>query len=131
MSTTLKRFVSLFAVAGTFAVLAQLTLTASAMCVYNYTDTEIYARYDCGIVCRNDWDLEPGESQCRPNKSGTLSTGYYQNAYTVILPAVKLAVEAHGWVEMKTVGFGDVQVCAYRQDRSQSKCVTYEPQTNG
>ena len=119
-----KKFI-LLAVVGVVMTLAS---TASAMCVYNFTDKEAIAWFRCGFTCLNKWTVEPnGSSQCRPATKGHLEAGFYWNDFGFLENVVNLSVDPHGWVEMRTIGFGDVQVCAYRQDGSQGECQRYDP----
>ena len=133
MFTILKRFTLLLTLAGAFTLLAQLSSSAHAMCVVNYTDKVVSVEFICGFTCQNDWTLEPTTPatssdgvRCHPGKGGGLNAGFYWNnsgggQFTVILP-----VEANGWAELHTVN-GDVQACSYRQDRSLSECQSYDP----
>ena len=84
--------------------------TASAMCVYNFTDTTLEeVNFYCGFFCENKWDIAPdGSSQCRPNEKGVLETGYYvERPSEEARIAINIDVEAHGWVEFRPVG-GDI-----------------------
>ena len=127
-----KRLTLLLTVVGAFVLFAS---TASAMCVYNYTDEKVSVLFICGFTCQNDWTLDPatdpdGGVQCRPGKGGGLNAGYYVNSSGVTEPAVILPVEANGWAELRTLASGDVQVCSYAQNRSLKACQSYDPKNS-
>ena len=125
-----RRLTLLLTVVGAFMLFGS---SASAMCVYNFTDRTIdKVDFYCGIFCKNEWSVAPnGGVQCRPNEKGVLETGQYtEEPSEEARVAINIEVEAHGWVEMRPVG-GAVQVCAYRQDRSQSVCQSYNPDNPG
>lgn len=127
MTSTFGKFALPFVMVSAFVLLGQVASTVRAMCVYNHTNTEIYTKFSCGLFCHNEWTTEPNNHYCRENESGQFTTGIVDKPgreYTF----VSLAVEAHGWVSMtRPDGSGEVQVCAYRQDRSQSACQSFDP----
>ena len=100
------------------------------MCAYNDTDTTIRVEFDCGVFCYNDWYMEAGSHDCRPNKSGHLLAGYVIN----ITPSlsyhhVNLPVEAHGWVVIRPATEGGFSFCAYSQDGEITGCQGYIPES--
>lgn len=133
LTATVKRAVKRLAtplfVAATLLVLAQLAATVSAMCVYNRTVGEVDVEFDCGVFCKNDWNTQPGGRYCRQGENGEFLAGLYNDASTGgsnTYAYVDFTVEAHGWVEMTQADKNsNVQVCAYRQDRSQAECQSF------
>ena len=116
---TAQRFTLLLTV-GAFMLFAS---SASAMCAYNYTDVSVSADFSCGWFCDNNWEMEPGSHDCRPNKGGTLEAIYV--AATGAEARFSLSVEAHGWVEIRPSGDGGASFCAYRQDRTLDQCQSF------
>ena len=127
MFTPLKRFTLLLTLAGAFTVLAQLSSSAHAMCVYNKTPMTVSVDFHCGLFCENDWTMEAGDYKCRPNKGGLLLTGYIAGQFYAT-PEVTISVDAHGWIEM-TLEEDGVGVRSYKQDGTQDDYQTYDPKS--
>ncbi len=117
----IKRWARLLTLVGTLTVLAQFGATASAMCIYNSTDKEIYVEFDCGWFCENDWTTEPQNHYCRAGKKGTFKAGLLLQAQAT----VQFDVDAHGWVEIVPVDQVYVQACAYAKSGERQTCRTW------
>lgn len=125
-ATSLRRFLPPLLTVSAFLVLCQLVSAASAMCVYNNTDVELYVDFDCGIFCENDWDTEPENHYCRAGEAGLLTTGFGLAGDSPIT-RVALNVDAHGYVVMTQPSSTEVNVCAYREDDSLVGCQSFDP----
>ena len=126
MFTQLKKLALLFTLTGAFTVPAQFASTASAMCVANITESNIYVKFECGPLCENVWNIEPRKLHCRPNTGGVLTSaivGYFgPNTFAV----ATLNVEAHGFAAIVPGSDGRAQLCVYGRDESQNTCESYK-----
>jgi len=91
----------LFVVFTISVMLLGFTIEVNAMAAYNHvTDGHGFdCTFVCGLTCRNEWDLKPGQKESRPGKKGTFFI-YFPWCQPPFNEVGDVYVPAHGWVEI-------------------------------
>ncbi len=135
MTTKGSSFPRTWLMAVASLALFQLATAASAMCVYNSTESpQLQVELACGWFCENEWYIDPGGSNCRPGDGGLVSVYGGVPTYGYVQDVEIVDVDDHGYVVIYSDYNGDPTyygVCSYHQDHTLSDCTNMIPPNGG
>ncbi|MFO7728084.1 MAG: hypothetical protein R6X11_07120 [Desulfonatronovibrio sp.] len=101
--------------------------SAQAMCAYNKSEKVMAVNLNCGMLCENDWTLNPGMKKCRHDKGGVVYyqlIDYHDSDHAGYLEA-HVQVDEHGWTTTRGQGDG-LELCSKRENGSIRECMAFK-----
>ena len=119
----LKRLALLLLLVGATLLLGS---SARAMCVYNDTTSVIYVKFECGPLCKNTWNTEPGKMYCHSGEGGQLTSAIVDYFGPNTFAAVTSEIEVYAYAILRLGDDGRTQLCVSGGE-SQNTCESYKP----
>lgn len=135
MITKVSSFPRSWLMAAALLALFQIASAASAMCVYNFTESpSLRVVLACGWFCENDWNIDPGGSNCRGGDGGLVAVYGGVPTHGSVQDVEMVHVDDHSYVVIYSNYNGDPTyygVCSYHQDHTLSTCTNMIPPNGG